>query len=131
MKRTQSNSVGLQERRARRDRLNRRLVGYTATAGAALAIAGTAGTANAGIVVDAGFTGPITVNSGSSPVDVNIVGGTAGAVSVCRRSQRLPSQRSLFRGEGTWRGSDPGIRVQHLGQEARRGALLARDKVRG
>ena len=57
MKRAKSNSVGHQERRARRERLNRRLLGYTATAGAALAVAGAAGTANAEIIWDAGYSG--------------------------------------------------------------------------
>ena len=77
MKRTQSKSAGPHERRARRERLNRRLLGYSATAGNALAVAGAAGTADASIVVDAGFHGPYTVTNNGS-LNINMVGGSGG-----------------------------------------------------
>ncbi len=48
------------QRRQRRARLSRRLVGYTASAGAALAVAATASPANATVIYDQGFTGPVT-----------------------------------------------------------------------
>ncbi len=59
--------MGHQEQRARRERLNRRLLGYTATAGAALAVAGAAGTANAEIIWDAGYSG--------GPAGISVCGG--------------------------------------------------------
>ena len=53
---------------------------------AALAVAGTAGTANAAIQYDQGFAGTILVNGGtSSAVNVNITGGPA-AAGQCRFS---------------------------------------------
>jgi hypothetical protein len=75
MKRTTSNSVGRQERSDRRERFNRRLLGYSASAGAALAVAGTASTANAAIQYDLGFTGPITVSSANPTVSIDLTGG--------------------------------------------------------
>jgi hypothetical protein len=97
MKRAQSNSTGPQTQRARRERLNRQLLGYTATAGAALAVGGTAGTANAGIVHDEGFTGPITVNSPSNtPIQVNIAGGATAQFSfIAGQNSSIPNDHYL------------------------------------
>jgi len=76
MKRKKTTSLAKQstteQRRARRQWLNRRLLSYTATAGAALAVAGTA---NATVVYDAGFpSGGITVNSAGPWLDFNLIG---------------------------------------------------------
>ena len=75
MKHTKGNSAGPRGRCVRRCRLNRRLLGYTATAGAALAVAGTAGSADGAIVADNNFPGPITVNSLNPSVSFDLIGG--------------------------------------------------------
>lgn len=72
MKHTQSKGKTAFTARARRKRLNRQLLGYTATAGAALAVAGVA---SAEIISNAGYSGPITVNASNPSVGLNLHGG--------------------------------------------------------
>jgi hypothetical protein len=56
---------------ARFERINRRLLAYSATAGAALAIAGPPDAAKAGIVYDHGFSGPFTLSESNRWVDLD------------------------------------------------------------
>jgi hypothetical protein len=61
-RKSRSISLTKEQRSARSERLRRRLLGYSATAGAALAVAGTPNLADATIISNYGFTGPYYVN---------------------------------------------------------------------
>ncbi len=84
-----------QEWRQRRERLSRRLAGYTASAGAALAVAATAGPANATIIYDQGFTGPVTQSyQGSWYTTFNISGSVPAGCNFSLMRERWSTVRS-------------------------------------